>query len=320
MRLDMDMCNSLKGRKNMTQTRLFIILLISMICFCGCKKTEHIEIEYGKTFELINGTLSSYDGVTWSSNNENVVSIEDGKTISAKEPGSATVSGMKNNKAVIDYNVDVILVPIEKIELSEVEAEMNVGDTKTLKYKLSPDNASDYGVKWVSEDETVVTVNENGTIKAVNAGTAYVKAISDKGIESSNFKAVVKDHPDFPDPKEYGFDVAYGEVTPSKEVKKTGLDKHIGKTIFSCWKYRDIGDNLSVDDAYTLILSQNGFEYERVFDSDLVMDEDLNGAFYTLYFVYWNQKPVATLEEAYSMSITNRWGNHISYTLREYKE
>ncbi|MBQ7989450.1 MAG: Ig-like domain-containing protein [Oscillospiraceae bacterium] len=301
----------------MTQIKFVIILLVSMICFCGCKKTEHIEIEYGKTFELVNGTLSSYDGVTWSSNNENVVSIEDGKTISAKEPGSAIVRGMKNNKAVLEYNVDVILVPIEKIELSEVEAEMNVGDTKTLKYKLLPDNASDYGVKWVSEDETVVTVNEKGNITAVNAGTTYVKAISDNRIESSEFKAVVKDHPDFPDPEEYGFDVVYFELAPSEEVKKRGADKHMGKSIMSrTIKYQN-KDQVDYERFYAIELLLSGFETEEILRTEPI-EKGTETTTYKVDIIYYDKKPVATLETLISRYYDGHFD--IAEALREYKK
>jgi signal peptidase I len=50
----------------------------------------------------------------------------------------------------------------------------NVGDTEDLKFLWAPSNWKELGVKWSSSNENVVTVDNNGVVTAVAAGSATV--------------------------------------------------------------------------------------------------------------------------------------------------
>jgi len=50
----------------------------------------------------------------------------------------------------------------------------NVGDKEDLKFLWAPSNWKELGVKWTSSNENVVTVDSNGVVTAVAAGTADV--------------------------------------------------------------------------------------------------------------------------------------------------
>ncbi|MBR6642110.1 MAG: Ig-like domain-containing protein, partial [Lachnospiraceae bacterium] len=50
----------------------------------------------------------------------------------------------------------------------------NVGDKEDLKFLWAPSNWKELGVKWTSSNENVVTVDPNGVVTAVAAGTADV--------------------------------------------------------------------------------------------------------------------------------------------------
>ena len=81
------------------------------------------------------------------------------------------------------------VVPVDTLELSQNELTLTVGDTATLTATVGPENATDKTVTW-SVDGDAVTVN-NGTVTAVKAGTAIVKATS--GSATASCKVTVNE-------------------------------------------------------------------------------------------------------------------------------
>ena len=68
-------------------------------------------------------------------------------------------------------------IPITSIQLSEATLEMKNKSSETLEIIITPGNTTDdTTATWSSSDESVVTVNDNGTITAKKQGTAKVTA------------------------------------------------------------------------------------------------------------------------------------------------
>lgn len=66
---------------------------------------------------------------------------------------------------------------------SQKTASIKVGDTRNITITTVPEDADDSSaviaaITWESSDESVATVNSDGTITAVSAGTATVTATS----------------------------------------------------------------------------------------------------------------------------------------------
>ena len=70
-------------------------------------------------------------------------------------------------------------VRVESVELGEYQTSMVVGTTQQLRPYVLPENASRPQITLVSEDNTVITVMENGVIGALSEGTARVAATAD---------------------------------------------------------------------------------------------------------------------------------------------
>lgn len=77
-----------------------------------------------------------------------------------------------NNFRIKAYTDDIM--PIEQIVLSEHAFTINSGETKALTVAVQPENASDKAVRWYSSDESVAKVSNDGTVTAVNGGTATI--------------------------------------------------------------------------------------------------------------------------------------------------
>lgn len=69
------------------------------------------------------------------------------------------------------------------ITLNKTSTTIAVGGTETLTATISPANATDKTYTWSSSDENVATVDANGEVTAVAAGTTTIKATANDGSE-----------------------------------------------------------------------------------------------------------------------------------------
>ncbi|MBQ3560576.1 MAG: Ig-like domain-containing protein, partial [Oscillospiraceae bacterium] len=76
-------------------------------------------------------------------------------------------------------------IPIESIGFEKNTVKINAGEQFNLAAKVYPENANDgVGFIYSSSEEAVAKVDENGTVSAIAAGTATIKAIATNGMEA----------------------------------------------------------------------------------------------------------------------------------------
>lgn len=125
---------------------------------------------------------ASQEGVSWESSDPELVTVdEDGYFTAGKKTGSAVITAtyMFNNKVYSDSCTVNVKFDVESISLNKRKLSLNEGDTYTFSVNFSPKKATIQTVKWYSEDESIATVDENGTVTAVKPGTVRVYALSD---------------------------------------------------------------------------------------------------------------------------------------------
>lgn len=141
--------------------------------------------------------------VTWSSTDESVAKYSDGY-INAYKKGEAKISvtavdgGLKDECWIRVYEEDIINV--ESISISDEELSLEVGQSKSLSYTILPENASNKGVKWVSDDESIATVT-NGVIKGVKAGSTDISVVTDDGNKTAKCQVTVSESVTPPEPE-----------------------------------------------------------------------------------------------------------------------
>ncbi|MBQ0012731.1 MAG: leucine-rich repeat protein [Clostridiales bacterium] len=122
---------------------------------------------------------ASDKGLTWSSDHENVATVDTNGKVTAKQAGTATITatskfdGTKYAQCVVTVYVDV-----SSVTLDQTSMVMNAGDEEILLAMVGPDNASFQTVAWTSDDEAVATVDADGKVTAVAEGTAIITATS----------------------------------------------------------------------------------------------------------------------------------------------
>lgn len=82
------------------------------------------------------------------------------------------------NNVILTYAADAPseIIEVTSVELNKTAITLDLEEVELLTATVTPDNATDPSVTWVSSNPEVATVNENGFITAVAAGTANITA------------------------------------------------------------------------------------------------------------------------------------------------
>lgn len=142
----------------------------------------------------------------WGTYNEEILTV-DGHTgkITAKKPGTAEVdasaqdgSGITSNRCVITVSSQII--GITSISLNKTSITLKKGNSTDLSYTPNPSNASIESVRWVSNNPSIASVNDNGKVTALNSGEAeiscYVTDKKEKEVSASCLVVIETDPPE----------------------------------------------------------------------------------------------------------------------------
>ena len=126
------------------------------------------------------------NNITWSASG-----LPDGLTLNSDgtingtptTAGTSTFTVTATNSAGSDSKAFTLTVtqPVISVLLNESNLSMFTGDTATLTATVQPEDATNKTVNWSSSDETVATVDNNGNVTAVKAGTATITATAADG-------------------------------------------------------------------------------------------------------------------------------------------
>ena len=155
---------------------------------------ESVVVPAGGTVELT-ATISPENAtdktVTWSSSDESVATVIDGK-VTGVGVGSATITAQAGNIKVV-CSVTVI-IEVASIKLNKASVILYPGDSMELTATVLPENATDKTVTWSSSNASVATV-ANGKVTVVGVGSAAITARTSNG-RSVECVIVVKDKGD----------------------------------------------------------------------------------------------------------------------------
>ena len=181
---------------------LLILILLSAMFFltgCGEKKLESITLNIDKLIP-INETkeikveynpANAKEEITWSSDNENVVSVNNG-IVTAKGIGNATITATATNGVKSQIKIEVYQ-KVESLTLDNQNVECYVGDTVQVNATIKPDEATYKEVTWTSSNNSVASV-ENGLIAANGVGETTIVATTKDNV-SQKCNVVVKEKP-----------------------------------------------------------------------------------------------------------------------------
>lgn len=126
--------------------------------------------------------------VNWSSDNTAAATVDNNGMVTAVVAGTATIiaeavdgSGVKATCVVTVNSGSADPVKVTSITLDQPSATLVVKETLTLHASVLPENATNRTVSWFTDKPAIATVDVNGTVTAVTAGTANITAAATDG-------------------------------------------------------------------------------------------------------------------------------------------
>ena len=146
-------------------------------------ETETLVAGHAKNLSAkITPSYAANKEIIWTSSDESVAKVSNQGVVSARKEGSAVVTATTVDGGYRAFcEITVQRAVVDGIYLFTDAEELNVGETKRLPAQISPDSALNREVIWTSSDETVVSVTNDGVIKALKAGTAVVTVTTVEG-------------------------------------------------------------------------------------------------------------------------------------------
>ena len=170
---------------------LCIIISVYLFFFSGGISNYHptislnqetIDLKIGEE-TVINPVITNLDDYTvlWTSSNESVVTVIDGKIRATNKGISIITAKLKDYDVSDSLTVIVNEIEPESIKLNTNTLELKVDDTYEFSYILIPDNTTNKEVKWEVSDESLLSVDD-GKVQALKSGNVSIRVVASNGI------------------------------------------------------------------------------------------------------------------------------------------
>ena len=161
-----------------------------------------LSLEAGQTAQLtatVQPGNADNQAVTWSSSDNNIVSVDATGKITANAKGSATITvttadGGKTATCTVTVTEPAAPVAVTGVTLNKNNTTIYTGRTETLTATIQPADATNKAVTWTSDNTGVATVN-NGVVTGVSVGSATITAKTADGGFTATCTVTVEEAP-----------------------------------------------------------------------------------------------------------------------------
>lgn len=151
-----------------------------------------VSLKVGETITLeakVNPDDATDKMVSWTTSDATVATVDNG-VVTAKKVGTATITAKAGDKTAT-CTITVEPFYVTSISLDQTNITLNIGESRTLKATITPENATDKMVIWTSSNSSVATVDNNGKVSAVKAGNTTITATTQDGGKTATCSAKV---------------------------------------------------------------------------------------------------------------------------------
>lgn len=241
----------------------------------------------------LNATVSPSSAVnksvSWISDDTSVATVSSTGLVTAKSAGTATITCKAKDgsgkQATCNISVKENVKPTA-ITLSASKASLTEGETLQLTATVSPSDAVDKTVTWMSDKTNVATVDNNGLITAKSSGTANIIATTSNNLAA--VCAIIVNEEIIGEPTVWSgfYRVASSHVenNPTREYQD-GFEMTITEKDGSYYITSMFGDDLTQynDGGFKLHDNGNGTATIDVSYYNILRYTDNNSPLYTLY-------------------------------------
>ena len=183
-------CRAADGSGKYATCRVFVESATVYVSSITLNKSS-LSLGVGETSQLsasVYPTTATNRSVNWTSDDTSVATVSSGGLVTAKSAGTAVITCKAKDgsgkKATCTITVKEPVKPTS-ITLSKTNATLAGGETLQLTATVTPSDAYDKTVTWMSDNTAVATVSVNGFVTAKGVGTANIIATT-----SNNLAAV----------------------------------------------------------------------------------------------------------------------------------
>ena len=206
------------------------------------------------------------------------------KIKSQKARSILTVITINKNKKSISKKITVKSTPVEVVQLQNNKVTVKINSKVQLGASITPINATNKTLKWVSNNENIATVDVFGNVTGVSNGVAEIKVSAQNGIYTT-CTVTVEDNIEIPsssifydaikiNEKMYGYNYFTGEsrifpyLTEFKEISINGEKELFVPSVIDVRQYSEdtFGTQSGLFNllqilvgSYTIVPSQNPF-------------------------------------------------------------
>lgn len=118
----------------------------------------------------------------WSSDNEEVATVDEKGEVYAHKSGTATITVTTYDGSVSNSCEIVVAKPVTGVSIEPAEVELTeLGKTAQLTAKIQPEDATNKNVTWKSSNESVCMVSNSGELLTTGYGKTVVLATTEDG-------------------------------------------------------------------------------------------------------------------------------------------
>jgi uncharacterized protein YjdB len=143
----------------------------------------------GRIAATLSPSKATNKEVIWESSDINVATVDANGNVTAIGVGTATITCTakdgSNKSAICTIKVTDGKVKVESLRLNQRNLDWIIGKTGRLTATVSPSKATNKEVIWESSDINVATVDANGNVTAIGAGTATITCTAKDGSNKS---------------------------------------------------------------------------------------------------------------------------------------
>ncbi|MBM6667657.1 Ig-like domain-containing protein [Lacrimispora saccharolytica] len=122
--------------------------------------------------------------VTWTSDNEEIITTTEDGTITAAKAGTAVITAKAADGSEVTGTLEITVTekPVAVTEITITgQNVMTVGDSQILKLDIQPETAASQEVTWSSDHPEILAVTQKGKAEAKTPGTATITAEAEDG-------------------------------------------------------------------------------------------------------------------------------------------
>ena len=162
---------------------------------------ESIAFSQGSSLELKKGTgvllqviktpeNAKEENITFTTDNSSVATVSDTGYVNAIDTGTTSITAKTENGLTTSITIKVIAngqttIEPTKLDILGLSNELVVGKTATLKTSIQPSNATNRTLTFASTNPGIATVDSNGVVTGIKAGSCTITASTYNGIRAT---------------------------------------------------------------------------------------------------------------------------------------